>query len=194
MTHVSTIHRTWFPKRYADFVQRLRVASGFVLLVVFAWFSHPSFQSLLLGVPVSFLGLALRAWAAGHLAKDSQLATSGPYAYVRNPLYAGTLIMTAGIVIGSRSAVLAVVAAVVFLLVYLPVIELEEQHLCEIFPSYGRYVERVHRLLPLRRWEGDRRPFSAKLYRKNREGKAAWGLAIALVWMLAKWWWMSRPH
>ena len=41
----------------------------------------------------------LRAWAAGHLAKNSQLARSGPYASVRNPLYIGTLLVAAGLVL-----------------------------------------------------------------------------------------------
>ena len=70
-----------FPKRYADAVARLRVPSGFLIVVVFAWLSRPTPESLALGVPVSALGLALRAWAAGCLAKNRQLATGGPYAY-----------------------------------------------------------------------------------------------------------------
>src|SRR5689334_18106693 len=79
----------WFPKSYADLVQRLRVAFGFLLLLAFAWLSHPSGMSILVGIPVSVLGLLLRGCAAGHLAKDRALATTGPYSYIRNPLYAG---------------------------------------------------------------------------------------------------------
>jgi hypothetical protein len=67
-----------FPKPYADFVARLRVPCGFVMVAAFAWFSRPEVRSLLYGLPVSLLGLALRAWAAGHLAKDRTLATAGP--------------------------------------------------------------------------------------------------------------------
>src|SRR5579875_3306248 len=133
----SGVQRTphyWFPKPYADFVQRLRVACGFLLLVTFAWQAHPSLNAMLIGVPISLVGLALRAWAAGHLAKDRQLAASGPFAYVRNPLYLGTSIAALGIAIASRNVSLAVLFAAVFLLVYLPAIELEEQHLREIFP------------------------------------------------------------
>ncbi len=81
--------RYWFPKPYADFVARLRVPSGFLLLVVFAWRSRPTGGSLLIGLPIAVAGLFLRAWATGHLAKNQQLATTGPYAYVRNPLYVG---------------------------------------------------------------------------------------------------------
>ena len=175
--------RYWFPKPYADFVQRLRVASGFLLLVTFACLSRPSLSSLAAGLPVSILGLFIRGWAAGHLAKDRQLATGGPYAYIRNPLYAGTLTTAAGIVIASRSIWLAIIFAAVFLLVYLPVIELEEQHLREIFADYATYAARVHRLLPLSKWRGRNGHFSWPLYRRNQEYKAALGFLIAVCWL-----------
>ena len=68
-----------FPKPYADFVARLRVPSGFLLAAAFAWFAQPSVRSLIYGLPISVAGLALRAWAAGHLAKNQRLATSGPF-------------------------------------------------------------------------------------------------------------------
>jgi protein-S-isoprenylcysteine O-methyltransferase Ste14 len=179
----STAVRYWFPKPYADFVQRLRVASGFLLLMAFAWFSRPSPQSLLLGLPLCLVGLAVRGWAAGHLAKNEELATSGPYSLVRNPLYAGTLLIAAGIVLQSRSLVLAFITTAVFVLVYLPVIELEEQHLRHIFESYAEYAAHVHRLLPLRRWSARERLFSWPLYRRNQEWKAAVGFALACLWM-----------
>jgi protein-S-isoprenylcysteine O-methyltransferase Ste14 len=174
----------WFPKRYADFVQRLRVPCGFLLLITFAWLSRPSSVSLAIGIPISCFGLVLRAWAAGHLAKDQQLASSGPYAYLRNPLYAGTLIVAAGIVIASRDVWLSTIFAAVFLFVYLPTIELEEQHLRGKFPAYAEYAHQVPRLIPLRRSHGDPRRFSWALYRRNEEYKALLGFAVAVVWLL----------
>jgi len=139
-----------FPKPYADVVARLRVVCGFVLVAAFAWFSAPTPNSLAVGIPISVVGLLLRAWAAGHLAKNQSLATGGPYAYTRNPLYLGTLLVATGLVAASRSAGLAVLFGAVFLLVYLPVIELEEQHLRKIFPEYVDYAARVPRFRPCR--------------------------------------------
>src|SRR5450432_2478874 len=118
-----------FPKPYADTVARLRVPSGFLIVIVFGLFSHPTGQSLGMGLPISAIGLALRAWAAGSLAKNRELATAGPYAYTRNPLYIGTLLVAAGLAVASCSIGLGLLFAAVFLLVYLPVIQLEEQHL-----------------------------------------------------------------
>lgn len=176
----------WFSKPYADFVQRLRVACGFLLLIAFAVLSQPSASSLLGGLPVSVIGLVLRAWAAGHLAKDRQLASSGPYAYIRNPLYAGTLIVALGIVIASRSLWLALVFALGFLLVYLPAIELEEQHLREIFPEYAAYAARIPRFIPLARWHAMPSHFSLALYLRNEEYKALIGFSIAAAWLFLK--------
>ena len=146
-----------------------------------------------MGIPVSILGLLVRAWASGHLAKNQQLATGGPYAYVRNPLYVGTLIAAIGIVIACRNTWLALIFGAVFLLVYLPVIELEEQHLRTIFPEYAAYAADVYRLLPIRKWRGRQGRFSSALYRKNEEYKATLGFVVALVWLLGKLWFSVRP-
>src|SRR3569832_390525 len=105
-----------FPKKYADTVAKLRVPFGFVLVVAFLWLSQPTWGSFGYGLVISLLGLALRAWAAGHLEKNRNLARSGPYAYLRNPLYVGTLTVAAGFAIASRRWELGLLFAVVFLL------------------------------------------------------------------------------
>ncbi len=83
-----------------------------------------------------------------------------------------------------ESAVLGLIFLLVFLLVYLPVIELEEQHLRQIFPSYAAYAVRVNRFLPYRKWQGNVEAFSWPLYWKNQEYKAALGFAIAVAWLV----------
>jgi protein-S-isoprenylcysteine O-methyltransferase Ste14 len=178
--------RNLFPKPYADFVARLRVPCGFVLVAAFAWFSHPSITSLAYGIPVSIAGLALRAWAAGHLAKNQQLATGGPYAYTRNPLYLGTLLVAAGLAIAARSAGLALLFAAIFIFVYLPVIVLEEQHLRRLFPEYADYSARVSPLVPFRKRQPSAGRFRWRLYWKNQEYQALLGLAVGLVWLFWK--------
>jgi protein-S-isoprenylcysteine O-methyltransferase Ste14 len=178
-----------FPKAYADQVARLRVPGGFVLVAAFAWFSRPTLVSLAWSVPVSLAGLVLRAWAAGCLAKNRELANTGPYAYTRNPLYLGTLLVAAGLVIASRELDLAALFATVFLLVYLPVIQLEEQHLRKLFPGYEGYAAGVPALWPRgRAWpeRGSRKPFSWRQYWKNREYQAAAGYAAGLALLIWK--------
>lgn len=173
-----------FPKAYADRVAKLRVPGGFVLVAAFLWLSAPSAKSLEIGLPVSILGLALRAWAAGHLEKNTTLADGGPYAYVRNPLYIGTLLTAAGLVIAAQRWELGVLFAVVFLLIYLPVVELEEQHLRKLFPEYDAYARRVPKLLPRLGGSSTRR-FRWSIYKKNQEFQALLGFlcgAAVLIW------------
>ena len=179
-----------FPKPYADAVARLRVPSGFLIVAVFAWFSHPTASSLEFGLPVSLLGLALRAWAAGCLAKNRQLATGGPYAYTRNPLYIGTLLVAAGLSIAARSPGLAILFVLVFVFVYLPVIRLEEQHLREIFPGYAAYAAQVPALWPRVRptLQNNSDPFSFSLYLNNQEYQAGAGFAAGMLFLLWKLW------
>lgn len=174
-----------FPKAYADVVARFRVPSGFLLLAAFVWLAAPSPASLAWGLPVSIVGLALRTWAAGHLEKDRTLAESGPYAWVRNPLYLGTLTVAAGFVVASRRWELALLFTAVFVLVYLPVVEMEEQHLANLFPTFAEYKRRVPKLVPRRPREPSAKPFRWKVYRRNEEYRALAGFLLAaavLVW------------
>ncbi len=164
--------------------QRLRVPCGFVLLITFGLLSRPRPLSLLLGLPIAAGGLLLRGWASGHLAKNRELATSGPYARIRNPLYLGTCIASGGTVIASRSASLAVIFAAAFVLIYLPAVQLEEQHLRKIFPDYAEYAIRVRRFLPTSKYAGADRAFSLALYRHNQEYKALAGFSIAVAWLI----------
>lgn len=175
-----------FPKAYADAVAKLRVPSGFLLLVLFVVLSDPSLRTLTLGLPVSLAGLALRAWAAGHLAKNERLATTGPYAFTRNPLYLGTALVAAGLLISARSVVLAALFAAVFLLVYFPVIELESQHLRKLFPEYEAYCSRVPLLLPRLHPADSTGGWQARLYGRNEEWKGLLAYAVALVFLAGK--------
>ena len=178
-----------FPKPYADAVARLRVPSGFLIVIVFAWLSRPTAASLAWGVPVSILGLALRAWAAGCLAKNQKLATGGPYAYTRNPLYVGTLLVAVGLTIAARNPWLGALFAAVFVFVYLPVIQLEEQYLRVLFPTdYASYAEHVPALLP-RATPYPRKssnPFQVSLYLRNQEYQAAAGFFAGVLFLLWK--------
>jgi protein-S-isoprenylcysteine O-methyltransferase Ste14 len=174
-----------FPKPYADAVAKLRVPGGFILVAAFLWLSAPTLESLLIGLPVSILGLALRAWAAGHLEKNTTLADGGPYAYVRNPLYIGTLLTAAGLVIASRRWELGVLFAAVFLLIYLPVVELEEQHLRKLFPDYEAYASRVPKLFP-RIGQSNAKPFRWSVYKKNQEYQALLGFLAGAAFLFWK--------
>lgn len=176
-----------FPKKFAEFVARTRVVAGFIVLGLFLWLSTPTLGSVALGGVVGLIGVLIRAWAAGHLAKNQQLATSGPYAYVRNPLYVGTLI--AGIGFGVAGAHWAIGALLVafFILYYLPVVEEEERHLAKILPGYDEYRERTPKLLPRLSPAYVGGPsFRRDLYLRNQEYQALIGYLLVLAILAAK--------
>lgn len=172
-------------------IQRWRVPLGFLGAVALIVLARPRAATLAVGLPVAAAGLALRAAAAGHIRKNDVLATTGPYRWCRNPLYLGSSLLGAGLVIAAASWWLALLALVFLLGIYLPVIRREEAFLAQRFgDDFHRYRTAVPRLLP--RWPATRAPqapagFSLALYLRHREYQALMGfLALALV-LVAKW-------
>jgi len=175
-----------FPKSYADTVQRLRVPTGLLLAAAFVWLSQPVLPTLLLGFPLALAGLAVRAWAAGHLRKNQQLTVSGPYAFVRNPLYIGTLLTAIGCTIAAAQPYLAAFIGVVFLFVYLPVMEQEEQHLANLFPEFAAYAKRVPQLFPRVPEIMPAQDFEWAVYVQNKEQKALYGFVAVYMFLIGK--------
>src|ERR1700683_4271089 len=134
--------------KWSQIARRIRVPLGFLFAVLYFWLAHPSWRSMMLGAILIVPGLLIRALASGHVRKNEALATSGPYAYTRNPLYLGSLLMGMGFCVAARSWWVGVVLVVMFLAIYLPVIRDEEAFLRERFPEFDEYVKRVPRMLP----------------------------------------------
>lgn len=137
---------------------------GIELLVPVPLFApgHRVFQSLAILLVLG--GLGLRMWGSGCAGKHTRTAqieaprliTGGPFAYVRNPIYAGTMCLGFGMaaLIGDPKAYL--LAAVAFVFLYLGIVPAEEEFLRQQFgAAYARYCAEVPRFLPrLRPWPG----------------------------------------
>lgn len=172
---------------YQNIARRLRLPLGFVLGIAYVVFARPTQQSLLIGGIVALLGVLVRAWAAGHISKNKVLATSGPYAHTRNPLYFGSFLISAGFAIAAHWLVLIFVG-VFFLLIYYPTMKKEITAISGFFPdSYPKYAENVPLFLPrLTPWRGDSnssKKFDPKLYMRHGEWKAALTYVLAMVWL-----------
>jgi protein-S-isoprenylcysteine O-methyltransferase Ste14 len=170
-------------RRGGTWLQRWRVPLGFVSAAAFLLFAQPRLRTLIPGAIISIFGLLLRAWAAGHIRKNSALATSGPYAYTRNPLYAGSFLLGLGFTIGSGRWILAVVFALLFLGIYLPVMRVESGTLAQLFGAdYQRYAASVPLFFPRFTPYRDSKQttaFDRGLYLRYREYRAALGLVVA---------------
>ena len=129
-----------------------------------AAFGRPSAFSIAIGLPLAFVGEAVRAWAVGYSGATTRgervtapaLVTAGPYAYVRNPLYVGNVITAAGFAVaftgrnGLRARVRLVAGALGTMLgIYAIVIPHEERFLRRTFgEAFDAYTEVVPRALP----------------------------------------------
>lgn len=178
-------------RRGGTWIQRWRVPLGFLCAAIFLLLAKPTRTALLAGAFVSLLGLAIRAWAAGHIRKNAQLATSGPYAFTRNPLYLGSFLLGLGFTIASGQVVLGLLFVALFLGIYFPVMRVEASTLGELFgKEYEVYRESVPlffpRLRPFRQSESERVKFDGSLYLRYREYRAALGLVIAWGLLLIK--------
>jgi protein-S-isoprenylcysteine O-methyltransferase Ste14 len=174
---------------WSKIARRIRVPLGFLFAVLYFWLARPSWRSLALGAIGVVPGLLFRALASGHVRKNETLATSGPYAYTRNPLYLGSLVMGLGFCVAARSWWVAAALVVMFFAVYLPVIRDEEAFLRGKFPEFEEYAGRVPRMFPrfvshVGNGSEASSGFSFDLYLKHREYNAllgAVGIVAALV-------------
>jgi protein-S-isoprenylcysteine O-methyltransferase Ste14 len=172
---------------YSKVARRIRVPLGFAFAAVYLWLARPTWWSIAAGALVAAPGLWLRAIAAGHVKKNAELTTTGPYAYTRNPLYLGSIIIAIGFAVASRNWIIGVVIVGLFLAIYLPVIRSEEQFLRSTFSGFDDYAARVPRLLPRLHAAGaGGGAFDAALYRKHREYNALIGSLFVLGALAAK--------
>lgn len=166
-----------------NFWIRWRVRVGYPVGIAAFVFARPQIKWLLCGVGIAICGLLVRGYAAGHLRKHQQLATSGPYAFTRNPLYLGSVLLAAGFSVASHSWISALLLAA-YLAIFYPVVIRREQS--ELRAHYGEpfveYSSRVPAFWPrFTPAMPSVEKFSWPLYCKNREYEAGIGLAVAMA-------------
>lgn len=140
-------------------------------------------------------GLWLRAYAGGYVRKNTELTTTGPYAYTRNPLYLGSIMVAFGFAGASRSWIVLVVLALLFAAIYIPTILSEEEFLRQRFPDFPGYAARVPRLLPrftAAKTEAAAGAFSKALYLHHREYNSLMGAVAIYAALAARLWFASR--
>ena len=160
------------------FLARWRVFLGFVFAAVTLWIATPTRTSFVIGTVVVTLGELLRVWAAGHVEKSAEVTRSGPYRFVRHPLYLGSSLIGIGFAAAARHWIVAAVVVLYLALTLTSAMVREEAHLRNKFgDAYDAYVEK--------RSEPMTRRFSWARALRNREHHTMMGLGAAflLLWM-----------
>lgn len=161
---------------------RLRVPLGFLAGVIALALVRPSWRSLMAGGVVMILGELLRVWAAGHIEKGREITRSGPYRFVRHPLYVGSTLIGLGFALAGRSVIVWAMTAAYLAITLAAAIRVEERTLDERFAGeYSAY--RAGLAAPVAR------PFSWTRVAANREYRAVTGAAVALAWL----WLRTQP-
>jgi protein-S-isoprenylcysteine O-methyltransferase Ste14 len=185
----SPLQQDWIA-RWQRVARRIRVPLGFLtagLYLFELWRRAPRTSAVAWSLVLVVPGLWLRGYAAGYVKKNRELTQTGPYAYTRNPLYLGSMLMAAGFAVALLSWPVGLVLALGFLVIYVPVIASEERFLRSTFPDFGAYCRRVPRLIPrlvAARTTEDPGSFSFRLYLRHREYNAAIGAALLYLSLL----------
>lgn len=185
--------------RWQRVARRIRVPLGFLAAALYLyelWRRAPQPAAIAWSLALVLPGLWLRGYAAGYVKKNRELTQTGPYAHTRNPLYLGSMLIAFGFAFALLSWSVALILAIGFLLIYVPVIASEERFLRSTFPGFDSYCGRVPRLipritpaapsgdagsLPADVTEVPSGKFSLALYLKHREYNALIGVALLYV-------------
>ena len=190
--------------RWQRIASRIRVPLGFLTAAVYLfelWRRPPAPAAVAWSLALVLPGLWLRAYAAGYVKKNRELTMTGPYAHTRNPLYLGSMLMAAGFALALRSWPVALLLAIGFSLIYVPVIAAEERFLHSAFPAFAGYCRGVPRLIPRLTpakpaepqspqtvtapvTSDSREGFSLALYLRHREYNAGIGAALLYLSLL----------
>ncbi len=179
---MSVIQRTRKIVRYN------RIATSFILSVIFILFAKPTPSSFLLGIPVIFIGEVFRTLSSGYIEKDFSLTMVGPYSVTRNPLYLGNFLMGFGFAIIANQPILLLIFIVLFAFIYYVTILEEEKGLQQKYgQDFMSYMSSVPRFFPkLWQWNRNRQSFNWSLVIKHREYITWIGIIGGILLLLAK--------
>jgi protein-S-isoprenylcysteine O-methyltransferase Ste14 len=170
-------HRTQDLERlsgFAHIVRELRYSEvarqglAVILILVFALTSQALPLAAAVGMAAALIGMLVRLYASGHIMKNKELATSGPYSLVRHPLYTGNILLIVGFALANSTLWALPLAILFFWFYYPPAIEYEDRKLHGIFGStWTEWSARTPALVP-------------RLANVGAMGSGQWSLAKSL--------------
>lgn len=150
--------------------------------------AHPHPTAYAIGLLLLAAGQGVRLWSTGYIVKNEQLATAGPYALVRNPLYFGSLLITLGWGSVSGGIIPAVLLLGCYFATHLPTIRKEERYLHERYGAeFEAFCRHTPRLLPRLCFSGaPAGQFSWERARRELKN-ARWLLLLAIAFGVKLW-------
>jgi protein-S-isoprenylcysteine O-methyltransferase Ste14 len=169
--------------KYEAFVYHNRPRLTGVAALAVILLAQPTIESLLWGTLIVLLGEFGRTWALGYIEKDARLATAGPYAFTRNPLYVSNLTMFLGFCMMGNQLIPALVGIVLFTWIYVVIIDIEARRMVHLFgDDYGVWSKYVPLFIPrLTPWKNrTRKVYSLALAIGHEEHKHWFGVVVGL--------------
>lgn len=178
--HIKNRLKRWFKFRFVIL---------YLLGVTAVLFAIPDDNSIRQGIGLIIAGLLIRIWANGYAIKLTKLTISGPYAFVRHPLYLGTMLLVIGFNIVLRINYAAAFFVIILISgIYYKTIAKEEKMLIEKFGEvYIDYKKRVPAIVPafFPYRHGEKWPFSFRRFIKSQEYKLfLWLIVLIIVFHL----------
>jgi protein-S-isoprenylcysteine O-methyltransferase Ste14 len=175
--------------RYHEFS---RQAIGIVLLAVFVIWASPRPEMFWVGAVIALLGILVRLYASGFVMKNKELATDGPYAFVRHPLYTGNILMLVGFCLANGQIWPWLVGAFFLWFWYPTAISYEDNKLERIFgDSWRAWSANTPALMP-RRVSGNQSSENHWSFIKSM--RQNWEPVIVVYSLVCLWWlWKQLP-
>jgi len=165
----------WFKPRFA-----VIYPFGFFVLI----FGSCDERSLRMGMGYVIAGLLIRLWSNGYAIKNDKLTTSGPYAFVRNPLYLGTFLVAMGMAVVLKTGWAGIIFILAMALMYYRTIQEEQGILTSKFgEAYLRYKAKVPAMVPtlVPYAEGEKWPFSLQRLIDSKEHKTLFWVIVLII-------------
>ena len=137
----------WF--RELRYHEASRQSFAIILVVLFCLTDSPQPLLVVIGLPIALAGELFRLYASGFIVKNQELATDGPYRFVRHPLYTGNILLVVGFALAAWRWWNLPVALFFFWFYYPPAIEYEARKLHRIFgAAWEQWSARTPALMP----------------------------------------------
>lgn len=165
---------------------KYRSLVGIIALVVVLALAAPDVRSIVAGFFLMMLGMFFRAWSSGYIDKDRELATQGPYALTRNPLYFGNLLIAGGVAVASNRWLTALICAAYYVFFFTFLIAVERRRMRARFGArYDEWARGANLFFP-RLKRIDTAGFNIALYMKNREYRVLFYSLSVIVVLVVK--------